>query len=626
MCGIAGILNLDGRPVDGVVIGAMRDAVAHRGPDGAGLFVDGSFGVGHRRLAIIDLRDVAGQPMSSPDGRWTIAYNGEIYNFRELRGELAKLGWAFRTRSDTEVLLAGIAILGVRETARRMNGMAAFAAWDRQSRRLFLVRDRFGTKPLYVWRTPKSLAFASEIKAFCRHPDFRVRVNSSALREYFTFQNLFRDHTLFSGVEHVPPASILSIDRQGERIERYWDYDFTNTVAVDETEGVATIKRLMGKAVERQLVSDVPVGAYLSGGVDSGSVVALAARHVPRLQTFTAGFELSQTEGIEATFDERRAAELMAYSFKTEHYEQVINSGDIRWSLSRVVWHLEDLRLGMSYPNYYIARLASKFVKVCLSGAGGDELFGGYPWRYYRVFRSLDKQHFLENYYQFWQRLTTGEERREMFGSAADDESEMFEVFSGVFANAGNVGFDTPEDQISASLYFECRTFLAGLLTVGDRLSMASGLEERFPFLDNDLVDFAMRLPVSHKLSDLEHMLTIDEDSIKKKLLAQEAFSGGKSCLRQAMSQIVPPEIMERRKQGFSAPEASWYRGENAQFVREMLEPRKLACTEFINPAFIVKTVDQHLSGKFNHRLLIWSLLCFEQWCRTFLGLQEAAA
>lgn len=625
MCGIAGIFNLDGRPADGAVIGAMRDAIAHRGPDGAGLFLDGSFGVGHRRLAIIDLRDIAGQPMSSPDGRWTVAYNGEIYNFRELRADLEKRGWQFRTRSDTEVLLAGIATIGVQEIARRVNGMAAFAAWDRKNRRLFLVRDRFGTKPLYVWRARGVLAFASEIKAFCRHPDFKVSVNPAALREYFTFQNLFRNHTLFSQVEQLPLASILTVDLDGERIEKYWDYDFSNTVDVDATEGIATLKRLMGRAVERQLVSDVPVGAYLSGGIDSGSVVALAANHVPRLQTFTAGFELSKTEGIEASFDERRAAELMAYSFKTEHYEQVINSGDIRWSLSRVVWHLEDLRLGMSYPNYYIARLASKFVKVCLSGAGGDELFGGYPWRYYRVFRSLDKQHFLENYYKFWQRLTTGEDRREMFGAAADDEGEMFEVFSGVFADSGNIGFDTPEQQISASLYFECRTFLTGLLTVGDRLSMANGLEERFPFLDNDLVDFAMRLPVSHKLADLGQMLQIDEDAVKKKLLAQEAFSGGKSCLRQAMSQIVPPEIMERGKQGFSAPEASWYRGENAEFVREMLEPRKLTCTDFIDPSFITKTVDQHLSGKFNHRLLIWSLLCFEQWCRTFLGTQEVA-
>jgi asparagine synthase (glutamine-hydrolysing) len=620
MCGIAGYLNLDGAPVDESIIVAMRDALAHRGPDGKGLYLDGALGLGHRRLSIIDLSDAASQPMLSPDGRVALVYNGEIYNFRELRRELEKAGWTFRTRSDTEVLIAGYAIWGIRHMAERIDGIAAFALWDSRDKRLFLVRDRFGVKPLYLWRTRTRLAFASEIKAFLKHPDFAVRVNDAALCEYFTFQNLFRPHTLFGGVEHLPPASILAVDRDGERLETYWDYDFSNPVAANETESVASLERLMAEAVERQLVSDVPVGAYLSGGMDSGSIVALAARKVPRMQTFTAGFELSKVEGIEASFDERRAAELMAYSFKTEHYEQVMNAGDIRWSLPRVVWHLEDLRLGMSYPNYYIARLASKFVKVCLSGAGGDELFGGYPWRYYRVFRSLDKQHFLENYYGFWQRLTTAEERSRLFRSGAEKEQEMFNVFSQIFADGKGLAFGSPEEQISSSLYFECKTFLAGLLLVGDKLAMANGLEERFPFLDNALVDFAMRLPVGLKLADLQHMLRVDEDAVKKKLLAQDAFGGGKNCLRQAMARMVPPEIMQGKKQGFSSPEASWYRGENADYVREMLLSKDLASGAYLNHEFVAKTVEEHMSKKANHRLLIWSLLCFEQWCKTFLG------
>ncbi len=620
MCGLAGLLNLDGTPADASVVEAMRDALAHRGPDGVGLHLDGPVGLGHRRLSIIDLRTIASQPMHSPDGRWTIAYNGELYNFRELRRELEHEGWSFRTRSDTEVLLAGAVIWGVSTLARRMDGMAAFALWDKQEQRLFLVRDRFGVKPLYLWRTAGRLAFASEIKAFMAHPDFRVRVNQAALREYFTFQNVFRLHTLFEDVEHLPPATILIVDREGERRETYWDYEFSRPRDIDEREAVEEIERLMGAAVERQLVADVPVGAYLSGGMDSGTLVALASPHVPRMQTFTAGFEMSRVDGLEAHFDERRAAELMAYSYKTEHYEQVINAGDIRWSLPRVVWHLEDLRLGMSYPNYYIARLASKFVKVCLSGAGGDELFGGYPWRYYRVFRSLNRDDYLKSYYGFWQRLTSADERRTMFGASADDEAEMFDVFSSVYGQAGDIPFETPEDHISASLYFECRTFLPGLLTVGDRLAMASGLEERFPFLDNELVDFAMRLPARHKLADLEHMLGIDEDAVNKKLLAQDAFSGGKSCLRQAMAHVLPPEIMDRRKQGFSSPEASWYRGENAEYVRDMLLGPDLMSSAFIDRTFIRARVEEHMSRRRNHRLLIWSLLSFEQWCRIFLG------
>jgi asparagine synthase (glutamine-hydrolysing) len=263
--------------------------------------------------------------------------------------------------------------------------------------------------------------------------------------------------------------------------------------------------------------------------------------------------------------------------------------------------------------------LASKFVKVCLSGAGGDELFGGYPWRYYRVFRSLDRDHYLENYFGFWQRLTSAQDRRFLFRRGAEDEQEMFDVFRSVYAGADGLSFDSPDDHISASLYFECRTFLSGLLLVGDKLSMASGLEERFPFLDNALVDFAMRLPTRHKLSDLDHMLTVDEDAVRKKLIAQDAFSGGKSCLRQAMAHLLPPEIMERRKQGFSSPEASWYRGENADYVQDMLLGNDLASSEYLNPAFIRQTVEEHMTARANHRLLIWSLLSFEQWCQVFL-------
>lgn len=620
MCGIAGYFNRDGSPADERIVVAMRDALAHRGPDGKGLHVDGPLGLGHRRLSIIDLRAVANQPMHSPDNRWTIVFNGEIYNFRELKKELSEQGWVFRTRSDTEVLLAGCVIWGVASLARRIDGMAAFALWDARERRLWLVRDRYGVKPLYLWRSAGRIAFASEVKAFLSHPDFKVQVNRAALREYFTFQNLFRPHTLFEGVEHLPPATILMVDQHGERRETYWDYDYSKPQPLDEQEAVETLESLMAAAVERQLVSDVPVGAYLSGGMDSGTLVALAHPHVPRMQTFTAGFEMSNVEGVEAQFDERRAAELMAYIFKTEHYEQVMNAGDIRWSLPRVVWHLEDLRLGMSYPNYYIARLASKFVKVCFSGAGGDELFGGYPWRYYRVFRSIGREDYLSNYYGFWQRLTTVEDRKRIFGADADDEAEMFDVFKSVYSGAPNLSFDSPEDHISAALYFESRTFLSSLLLVGDKLAMASGLEERFPFLDNALVDFAVSLPARHKLSDLEHMLQVDEDALRKKLLAEDSFAGGKSCLRQAMAHVLPQEIMNRRKQGFSSPEASWYRGANADYVREMLLGGELAAADYLDADFIRSTVEAHMSGRKNNRLLIWSLLSFEQWCRVFLG------
>lgn len=621
MCGIAGLLCFDAERADPAQVVAMRDAIAHRGPDGAGLWCEGSVGLGHRRLAILDPRPRSDQPMLSADERYVLVYNGEIYNFRTLADRLRRAGHVFQTSSDTEVLLAAIGIWGLDETVRQLDGMAAFALWDRTERRLHLVRDRYGIKPLYLWRGARHLAFGSEIKAFMAHSEFTVAVNRDALREYFTFQNLFRDHTLFTGVTHLPPASILTVEADGtEHCRRYWNYDFSSPVPMEREEAVEELAGLMGAAVERQLVSDVPVGAYLSGGMDSGSIVAFAARHVARLQTFTAGFDMSRVSGMELNFDERRAAELMACEFGTEHYEQVINAGDLRWSLPRVVWHLEDLRLGMSYPNFYIARLASKFVKVCLSGAGGDELFGGYPWRYYRAFRALNRQDYLSSYYEFWQRLTTSETRARLFRTPGSDQQEMRSIFAAVYDDAPNLDLASPEDQIAASLYFEGRTFLSGLLVVGDRLSMAHGLEERFPFLDNALVDFAMQVPTRYKLSDLDQMLEIDEDAVRKKLLAEASHSSGKSCLRDAMSRVLPTAVMERPKQGFSSPEASWYRGENADYLRTMLMDGDLACAEYLDPDVIRETVTEHMSEARNNRLLIWSFLSFEQWCRTFLG------
>lgn len=631
MCGIAGQMDWSGGGIGKGTLMRMREALVHRGPDHGGIYTAPQIGLAHRRLAIIDLSAAANQPMISADGRTVVVFNGEIYNFRELRAELMAEGCVFRTRSDTEVLLWGKQCWGIRDLVRRIDGMASFAMWDATDQRLYLVRDRFGIKPLYLYRRIGSLYFASEIKAFLQIDGFRVEVNRSALNEYFTFQNLFRRHTLFEGVEMLPPGTLLTVERDGGmREETYWDYDFTTGESgISEDEAVEETERLMVAAVERQLIADVPVGAYLSGGMDSGSLCAIAARRVPRLTTFTAGFELSAATGIEATFDERRDAELIANAAGSEHYEQVINAGDIRWAMPRVVWALEDLRVGMSYPNYYIARLSSKFVKVCLSGTGGDELFGGYPWRYYRAFRSLGRNEYLHAYYDFWQRLTRREDRQRMFQPAvleAVGAEDMFDVFAAVYGSADDLKFATPEDQISQSLYFECKTFLNGLLMVGDKLSMAHGLEERFPFLDNALVDFAQRLPVRYKLADLGRMLAIDEDEVRKKALAQARYAGGKSVLRKAMEHFLPADVVNRPKQGFSAPDESWFRGENAAYVRDILLQHDLASAEYIRPEFIRNIVREHTQCGRNHRLLLWSLLSFEWWCRLFIRGERPSA
>ena len=373
MCGIAGVFNLNGEPFALSNLKMMADTIAHRGPDGDGYFIDEGISLAHRRLAILDVSSKGAQPMTSKDGKWTIVFNGCIYNYLVLKQELQSKGHEFISSSDTEVISEGLAAYGP-SFFERLNGMFAVGAWHHSDQTLYLSRDRYGIKPLYYWFNGKTLVFASEIKAIIAHPKFSVKLNLGALNEYFTFQNMFTFRTLFDGVEMLPPANTIKVNSLSEKIKHqsWWDYDFSQpdqTISFEDAKNET--ERLFRNAVSSQMISDVPVGSYLSGGMDSGSITALASSHVNRLATFTCGFDMSEVTGVESNYDERRDAELMANHFKTEHYEQVLNAGDIKWSLPRVVNHLEDLRVGMSYPNYYISRLASKFVKVCLQGTGG---------------------------------------------------------------------------------------------------------------------------------------------------------------------------------------------------------------------------------------------------------------
>tara|TARA_R110002073_G_scaffold41131_1_gene116507 strand:+ start:10838 stop:12733 length:1896 start_codon:yes stop_codon:yes gene_type:complete len=627
MCGIVGVFNLNKETVYRDQLKSMAAKIAHRGPDGQGLFIKNNIGLAHKRLAILDVSEKGSQPMSSKNSEWTLIFNGCIYNFLELKQELKAKGHTFVSETDTEVICEGLASEGP-SFFEKLNGMFAIAAWNEKTQELFLSRDRFGIKPLYYWFNGKTLCFASEIKAIIQHTDYKIDVDLAALNEYFTFQNVFSYNTLFKGVMMLPPANTVKVDKNSTFIKHnsWWDYDFTKTdknmtfkEAKDET------KRLFKQAVTRQMIADVPVGSYLSGGMDSGSITAVASKHVDRLSTFTCGFDMSEVTGREANFDERRDAELMANHFKTEQFEQVMNAGDIRWSLPKLVYHLEDLRVGMSYPSYYISRLASKFVKVCLQGTGGDELFAGYPWRYYKVFDSLNQQDFFDQYYDFWQRLVPDTEKEALFTSDVFDNIDVGEprkIFERVFTFNDKLKYDTPEEHINNSLYFEIKTFLPGLFLVGDKLAMAHGLEERFPFMDNDLVDFAMKVPVKYKLGNLESEIEkIDENLEKeKKSISYREFDDGKNVLRKAMSDFIPEAIVNRKKQGFSAPDESWYRGENAEYVKELLLANNTVSTKYINKEYITKIVDEHINKGVNHRLLIWSFMNFEWWCRIFIN------
>ena len=621
MCGIAGIFNVGGEPVSPAVLRRMTDAIAHRGPDGEGFFSDGFVALGHRRLAIIDLSPAGHQPMISADGQVVLSYNGEIYNFRELRAELEALGHRFRSHCDAEVLLNSWVQWG-RDCVRRFNGMFAFAVWDKRDQSLYMVRDRHGVKPLYYARWGHTVLFGSEQKAILKHPCAQRVIDKAALLEYFTFQNIFTDRTLLEGVKLLPSASIARVRLGGSgepEIATYWDYRFREPENPgDPREYREELDRLMRQAVSRNLVTDVELGSYLSGGMDSGTLTALSARELPFLKTFTCGFDLSSASGIELAFDERVKAEAMSARFKTEHYEMVLKAGDMERCLKRLAWHIEEPRVGQSYPNFYAAQLASKFVKVVLSGAGGDELFGGYPWRYYRATVCEDFEHYVDQYYDFWQRLIPAGRMPEVFAPIWKDVRDVSprDIFRDVFRTHDNK-LDGPADYINHSLYFEAKTFLHGLFVVEDKLSMAHGLETRVPFMDNDLVDFAMRCPVNLKLNNLAEVIRLDENEAgDKQRRYYQKTNDGKQILRDVMSRYIPAEIAQAEKQGFSSPDASWFKGESIEFVKKMLMQRDAAIYEWLDRKTVQSLVDDHLSGRENRRLLIWSLLNMETWMK----------
>jgi asparagine synthase (glutamine-hydrolysing) len=625
MCGIAGVVNLNGEAVPVNLVRKLTDAQAHRGPDGEGHYTDGHVGLGHRRLAIIDLSAAGHQPMANENGDVIITFNGEIYNFHQLRVELEALGHQFHSRTDTESIIHAYEEWG-EECVHRFNGMFAFAIWDRPRRRLFLARDRYGIKPLYWYCGKNVFVFASEVKAILEHPHVSCDVCLPALNEYFTFQNIFTDLTLFEGIRLLPAGStlLLDVDKQtGPQQRRYWDYPLCpEPLAFSEEECVERLYQCFVQGVTRQLVSDVPVGSYLSGGMDSGSIATIAARHVDRLTTFTGGFDLTSASGLELAFDERQSAERMANLLKSEHYEVVLHAGDMEWVLPRLIWHLEDLRVGQCYPNYYVARLASKFVKVVLCGTGGDELFGGYPWRYVHGLSGANAEDYYRRYYAFWQRLVPDTDKDRLFSPSTRrdlGDHSAFDVFRDVFRGVSET-CKTNEDYINACLYFELKTFLHGLLVVEDKLSMAHSLETRVPFLDDDLVDFALRVPVRYKLRNLAGAIRSDENLPGTNKFQVSQTNDGKMILRKAMGRLIPTEISDRNKQGFSAPDASWFRGESIDYINRLLRNPRASLYELVEPAYVADVLDQHCSGKVNRRLLIWSFLCLEWWLRQFFA------
>jgi asparagine synthase (glutamine-hydrolysing) len=616
MCGIAGVLNFDGSPVDPRALKRMTDAIAHRGPDGEGWYRDKGVGLGHRRLAIIDLSSAGRQPMVTVDGRFALTFNGEVYNFRELRSELEDMGHTFRSQTDSEVVLRAWAQWGD-SCIQKFNGMFSFSVWDSQLEEMHLVRDRYGIKPLYYTYFNNWFAFASEQRAILTLLRETPPIDEQALTEYLTFQNILSDRTLNSNIRILPAGNLCRISARSKNvvITQYWDYDFNEpSDKIDPKEYEAELLRLLRSAVSRQVSADVDVGAFLSGGIDSGLLTALGSELIDPLKTFTCGFDESAGSGIELSFDERAKAEKISSRFGTEQYEVVLKSGDLERSLETVALSLEEPRVGQSYPNYYVSHLASRFVKVALSGIGGDELFGGYPWRYFRSSKSMEKSHFLDTYFRKWSRLLEDDIRahliRPMRGKLSD--AELRDTFNGVFGNR-QPSDSRYESFVNASLHFEAKTFLHGLLVVEDKLSMVHGLETRVPFLDNDVVDFAMKCPVDLKVRRHLEDVRIDENS---KLDKKESFysqnKDGKLLLRRAASRVLPDDVTQAGKQGFSAPDADWFRGPSIVWMRSRLLDHRSPLYELLDYEVARLLIEEHISGRSNRRLLIWSLLSLD--------------
>lgn len=680
MCGIAGAISLSHSPLQVERLKPMVDVIAHRGPDDAGYlvwqtgthqplaqdFTDSQFQevcpllpvidspdgrnrlgsekwdlfFGHRRLSIIDLSRHGHQPMCDKSRRIWLVYNGEIYNFREIRQELKVRGYHFSSASDTEVIICAYHEWGT-NCIHRFNGMFAFALYDSRNQKVWLARDRYGIKPLYYTLTSEgTFLFGSEIKSILEYLPETPDVDLAALNEYFSFQNIFSDRTLFSGIKLLPPGHCLELDLSqvvlnpdliGRKISKtqYWDFDFGQEMNVPSNELEDQLYDQLTQAVERQCVSDVPVGSYLSGGMDSGTVTAITTSVFGRISTFTIGFDLSEAANHELHFDERELAEYMANLFQTEHHENVLHPSDMEAAMGDLIWHLEDLRVGQCYPNYYAAQLASKFVKVVMSGTGGDELFGGYPWRYAAAIGN-SAESYTDNYYRYWQRLVYNREKPLLFNPEVTNRLQKMDIdgttplenhtrreFQNVYPKG--IRCDSREEQINHSLYFECKTFLHGLLVVEDKISMAHSLETRVPLLDNDLVDLACQTPICYKIADLHNWKVFDEKISRTGKVSLERTEAGKDILRKTMGRIIPKSVTQAKKQGFSAPDESWFRGASEKYVRDLLLDDNARINEYLNPEYVQQTIETHRSGAENKRLLIWSLLSFEWWLKQFV-------
>ncbi|MGH9872016.1 MAG: asparagine synthase (glutamine-hydrolyzing) [Pyrinomonadaceae bacterium] len=626
MCGIAGFIDLwdsaEARVAEerALILDRMCRVITHRGPDDQGVMLKDGVALGMRRLSIIDLAG-GQQPICNEDGSATIVYNGEIYNYRDLQKELEGRGHQFKTRSDTETIVHAYEEYG-ESCVKHLRGMFAFALWDDKSRKLFIARDRAGKKPLYYTTTQNgTFVFGSELKALLQHPDVSREVDTEALDAYLTLGYVPDPLSIFRGIHKLSPGHLLSFSNGAVRVSEYWDFQFTPTESRNEDDYLEELSSLLDESVRLRLMSDVPLGAFLSGGIDSSTVVALMARHMDQpVKTFSIGFH-------EDSYNELQYARLTAKKYGTDHHEFIVTP-EICSIVDELAWHFDEPFADSSaIPTYMVSKLAREHVTVILSGDGGDELFAGYT-RYvieqgktaYSLMPGVLRKGLMQPLSSHLPHGTLG---RNFIHNISLDPIDRYLDSVSVFTRLnkeslyssdfrGRLGetdwvtrcFNKLAAKVSTGnsldrlLYLDSKTYLPGdIMTKVDRMSMAVSLEARAPLLDHKLIDFVTSIPASMKLAGNET----------------------KHILKRAVSDLVPKEILNRPKQGFGVPVQEWINQQLREQMHEVLTDSRTRERGYLNPAYLATLLDEHERGRRDHSVSLWALLMLELWQRQFV-------
>jgi asparagine synthase (glutamine-hydrolysing) len=620
MCGICGIYNARSvEPVTQELLERMIHLLSHRGPDESGVYLDGNVGLGVARLSIIDLAG-GHQPMSNEAGDMWIAFNGEIWNYRELRKELIEKGHRFRTNSDTETIIHAYEEYGV-DCVTRLHGMFGFAIWDHPRERLLLARDRVGKKPLYYTCVDGDLIFASEIKALLCHPSVKRQVDVQALADFLSVRYVPGPATIFAHIYKVQPGHWLCYENQTLRQVCYWDVSFGKTGQRPVEEYIQGIRQHVRRAVQERLMADVPLGAMLSGGVDSSIIVGTMSQLMNQpVKTFSVGFD-------EPGYSELPYARLAAEHFGTEHHELIVKGSDLSKYWPLLTWHRDEpVSEASDLGVYLISKLARQHVKVLLSGEGGDEIFAGYPkyavdWmaRYYHLLpRSIRDQVITPLLYRLpysMRKLQFAE--RSLSQSAPERWMEWFGVFNGkmkdelLSANTKScIDLDAnsifrywleknpQRDDLSSMLYLDTKIWLPdNLLMKGDKMTMAASLEARMPLLDYQLMVYAASIPSNIKIKPFR----------------------AKYLFKRAFADFLPEPILARKKMGFNIPIDIWFREDQRSLIPRLLLSERARSRGFLNEAYVARLLRDHLEGRTNYRIQLFILASLEIWFRVFI-------